>query len=270
MSQRLMPIDEIYIFNRRYIHIINDELFGGINDAEKQRGNWWIFFIVIMVTLTWMIPLILLEPITVGILNWKGESVDATITTLQEGRQTPIDFFTHGTVAYRYTPEDAEEAIYWTQPVVEDTFSKLNLGDTVRIRYSPEFPDFARLAGDDADAATIINAFIVLLGTIVIYLFAWRMIVHPDMVRIRLEKNGEVLLGELIGYYLNESSTAKMNPFRSGPRATIQYRFINPEGDEVVKTQEGVVNNAQNNVLEPTAGTEIAILYVNPTFYRVL
>ncbi len=270
MTQRLMPIDEVYIFQRRYIHLIDEELYGGVNDKAKPHSNRWVFFILIMVTLTWVIPFILLEPIMVGILNWKGEVVNATISAMQEGRQNPIDFFTFGTISYHYTPEGAEEPLYWTQPVVENTFVQLHVGDPVLITYSPDFPDFARLAGANADAATIINTFIILLGTLMIYLIVWRIIMHPDKVRGRLEKNGKVVLGELIAYYSDQTSASGFNPFRGGPRATIQFRFKNPDDEEIIKTQEGILNNAQNNRLEPTPGIKIMILYADPSFYRVL
>lgn len=252
----MLPLDDVYIFNRDHVRQVNGQWMVGIH--RETRHNTGLLIVALFIfTLGWSIPTILMEPFTLGLLRLSGDVGEAQIVEREAGRNGILQPFTYGRLTFRHVDSDGT-ARSWTQPVTRGTFERLELGAVVSIRHTDTF---ARLTGNDADDAMTNNTLVLFWVTAFLVVVVWYIVIRPRLRRRKLERQGQIIRGAMIAY--NRISGAD-------PKATVQYRFTSPSGRQIVKTEERVPDNVEHNRVKPSSGTPVAVLYVDDHLFHVL
>lgn len=253
-NQPMLPLDEVYIFDRSHVRQMDGGWMVGIH-REKRSNIGLLIAALFVFTLGWSVPTILAEPFTMALLRLNGDEVEAQVTELQSGRSGILQPFTYGRVTYQYQNGETHRR---TQPITQETFDQLQVGDAVTIRYAS---GFARLTGDHADDAMVNNTLVLFWVTVLAFLVIWFAVIRPRLRSRKLERSGQLLKGAMIAY--NQIPGA-------APKATVQYRFTSPTGKQIVKTEERIPDNVEQNPVKPSSGTPVVVLYVDDRLFHVL
>jgi hypothetical protein len=211
--------------------------------------------------------------IGLGMLVWAYNSYQDYLTLRDEGQIIEGDMTGH-----RYTTDDeGAETYYLTykfeiregslkgtyereQIVNHDQYERYEFGGSVDILYDPDDPELSKIADTNKppySQASVCAGF--LLGYLV--MLTW--MIRDDLRKRRLANQGRLIYGEI-----RESSS---EPDADGDyKVKLHYQFVSPTtGQEIEKTASQLRTDLKDAAL-PSAGTQVAILYLSDTHYTIL
>jgi len=165
-------------------------------------------------------------------------------------------------VIYSFDTE-VGETITLDRAIGESTYETLRDQTTFQIGYPQGNPEDALPILDDGDNATnrTILLMLVILFVITLIYIGYFWLYRPTKINHQLEENGALLTGHLLEIW----------PSTSGRKyfINVHYRFDKPDGS-AIETKLIRQRNDLKKVPLPRSGTELRILYVDDTLYRVL
>jgi len=182
-------------------------------------------------------------------------------------------------VTYLYSVPGQGETLTKEQYVTEMTYSQLEDGDPVLVKYLQSDPSIAELSGPASTNSLALNGYFMtvfgLIGGLVALVFlvshVWQY--YRDDVLIR---KGRLLMGEVLKCRadLNVTQTSLEsnnygNPLRGHHFIELTYIFNTPEGNDIEATVKARRNDLVGQLL-PEFGTSVAVLYLNDRCYKIL
>lgn len=142
-----------------------------------------------------------------------------------------------------------------------DLYNRLLIGDPVHIKYLPSDPSVSVLSGtdkDDTDRNSSIAMLAIVLPTCLII---------SGLILLNDRKNRKLSRGQLLPGTI--TAVRGRNGSRGSYLVSIDYRFTNPFGQEITKSQTGNRPDLRRAGL-PAAGTPITVLYVDDKLQRLM
>jgi hypothetical protein len=229
-----------------------------------RPGTWFFGFLALFITLPslFLLAWALWDEHQLQRLRAHGVKAVGTVAHLEESSGESTDIYS---VTYKYAVNGrGYEA---TGNVESIDYIGLAEGSRVAIRYDPEDPSVCRLETQIEERKNQrpeeLRAELGFLGGMALFGLFWVVVWYVRGLRPlwRLIRQGRTLRGEVVDC----NGRSKGDDYQ----VTLDYRFTDPDGDEVAGRAEAVRDDLEGSVL-PAPGMPVLVYFVDRQTYAVL
>jgi hypothetical protein len=170
------------------------------------------------------------------------------------------------TFQYQVSVNDKKPQSYtYEQQVGLDSYNRYLEGSKVSIKYLPDSPNEARLAGADQDSSL---QFGMLFGAIMMGFFATLMFgfcVYPTVRDWNMAEKGHLVYGQLLGCS-GQMTSGKNRYFK----VSAEYTFQSPTTGQLLHGRQDAARNDLKKQPLPHHASPVAILYVDDQHFRMM
>ncbi|SRR5258708_27690769 len=250
------PPDNLFLLNRGNWNFVNGKSrrIVGTNNLLLLVISAGVLLILLYIAGNFLL--------TAFLVNQSGHSGSAVIASRRISSGKSTSYY----ITFKFTPTTGDfqgEPFSVEQSVSRDAYNRLTEGSEVKISYVPTAPNYALLAGSDADNSIINSTVTFAFAASIMLLVVMRLFFRDWRRNARMAREGRLIQGQLTYYHTRRGN-------KGGFYIDIACTFQSPIDGSVITAKGSEARGDLRGKPAPALGTPVAVLYADDNLFKVL